>query len=238
MAIEVFPVVHINDIREAADQASVAFEAGADGVYLIDHRAGVPTRLINTFNDVAKEHPDKFVGVNYLQYDSAATAFDDVLLRESANELVRLPDGIWVDNADQSKETTMKIRADFPHLNAIRYLGGVAFKYTDFYKEDPEEAAHEATRLMDYVDVVTTSGRGTGYAPSPEKIARMKEAIGPDKKLAVASGISSENIAQYGQTFDQLLVSTSIETEPYSGIFIPSRVAELIKRAREQSVQV
>jgi len=59
----------------------------------------------------------------------------------------------------------------------------------------------------------------------------MKNAIG-SKKLAVASGISADNIASYSGLFDQLLVSTSIEVVPYSGIFEPDKLKQLIELAK------
>lgn len=237
MAIEVFPVVHINNPRQATEQATVAFEAGADGVYLIDHQNATPETLMTTFNSVAIEHPDRFIGVNFLQFRSPVKAFGYLQGCLADRDITRYPDGLWVDDADypqQGKEIVREMRTNDHELRRISYLGGVAFKYTLSYTDNPEEAAAEATRLKDYVDVVTTSGRGTGHAPNPEKIARMKEAIEPHQKLAVASGISAENIADYEQSFDQLLVSTSLETRPSSGIFVPERVAELIQLAHQE----
>ena len=60
----------------------------------------------------------------------------------------------------------------------------------------------------------------------------MKEIIG-EQKLAIASGVSTNNLYQYDGNVDQILVSTSIETEPYSGVFIPKKLKELILKAHE-----
>ncbi len=70
------------------------------------------------------------------------------------------------------------------------YFGGVAFKYQRPV-EDLTSAARIAAR---YMDVVTTSGPGTGIAAARDKIVAMKEAVG-DLPLAadcflVATGIS------------------------------------------------
>lgn len=234
MAIEVFPVVHVREASQAVEQAQVAHEAGAAGVYLIDHiTPGEPKVLLDTFNTVSDALPDTFIGLNFLASPSPAYSFAlarDVL---GAKNLRRLPDAIWADDADRELaqgDPVKYLRDHFPELRGVRYLGGVAFKGTRHSTAHPVHAAAEARRLKDYVDVVTTSGPGTGIPPSPEKIRAMKVTIG-QQQLAVASGISIENIEDFAGAFDQLLVATSIETEPYSGVFVPRRVEELVERA-------
>lgn len=59
------------------------------------------------------------------------------------------------------------------------------------------------------MDVVTTSGPGTGKAAAVEKIRTMKEALG-DFPLAIASGITPENVSDYLPYADCFLVATGI----------------------------
>ena len=59
----------------------------------------------------------------------------------------------------------------------------------------------------------------------------MKHAVSRD--LAVASGISIENIADYQGIVDEVLVSSSVETAPYSGVFDPFRLHAFIRAAHE-----
>lgn len=233
MSMEIFPVVHIQDTEQALDQSSMALEMGADGIYLIDHHGRSPHGLIHAFNQVKEVYPERFIGINVLQSPSAAATLTLLLDSLRQGDIAALPDGLWEDNAEIDKDLALELRALYPELTSIRYLGGVAFKYTPLFTEDPELAAEEARRLEPYVDVVTTSGAGTGEAPTPEKIRAMKATIG--KKLAVASGISVQNLAQFDGSFDQLLVSTSVETEPYSGIFDPQKLQELIDVAHVSS---
>lgn len=228
MAVEIFPVVHVNDISQAVEQSGMAFEMGANGVYLIDHHNSFsPEPLKTAFNKVATQYPDSFIGLNLLQHRSAARSLAFLHSRLHSGSLTRLPDGLWADVADREKQEFLDMRHEFDELANIRYLGGVAFKYTSTFTDDPERAAAEATRLAPFVDVVTTSGQETGMAPSSEKIQAMKAAIG-SKPLAVASGISADNLADYNGNIDQLLVSSSIETRPYSGVFDPTKLRELI----------
>ena len=232
MALEIYPVIHIDSETQATEQAALAIESGADGIYLIDHNSHDTALLLSAYNSVRDTFPSGFVGLNFLQRHSSALAFRELLAAKSSDVIDKYPSALWVDYADNDKEETERLRTDNPELLEVLYLGGVAFKYTKTFTEDAEEAADEATRLAPFVDVVTTSGAGTGIAPSPEKIASMKEAISP-KPLAVASGISIDNIGAYSGSFDQLLVSTSIEEEPYSGIFNEQRLKELVDIAHK-----
>ena len=56
---------------------------------------------------------------------------------------------------------------------------------------------------------MTTSGSGTGQAAELEKIRRMKAALG-EAPLAIASGITPENVADFLPHTDCFLVATGI----------------------------
>lgn len=229
MSIEIYPVVHVQDTTQAVEQSTLALEAGADGVYLIDHYNFDVADLIDAFNATKEERPNNFVGINFLQFNSAANAFLYLKRAETNKEIKHYPDGLWVDDAIPQKEKTLEIRRRWPNLRSIKYLGGVSFKYTKTYSDMPRFSAWEAFKLAPFVDVVTTSGSGTGKAPIPQKISAMKEVIGK-KKLAVASGITAANLREY-HGVDQLLVASSIEKEKYGGDFDPEKVAEIVQLA-------
>ena len=111
------------------------------------------------------------------------------------------------------------------HAPNCLYFGGVAFKYQREVRD--LEAACRIAR--EHVDVVTTSGSGTGHVPPVEKISRMKRALG-DWPLAIASGITPENVKDYLPVADCFLVSTGIgksftELEP-------AKVLSLVREAR------
>ncbi len=230
MSIEVYPVVHINDPLAAVEQSGIAFELGADGVYLIDHKSRNSNVLFQAFNEVEQEYPEKFIGVNILAYPFAASCLRVIKAVKERDSIDRVPNALWFDDVTLDMGLAKLSKDDDPVISSVRLLGGVAFKYTDTYTDDPEIASQEAKRLVSYVDVVTTSGSATGSPPSIQKIAKMKAAIG-NQGLAIASGISVENIADYRGIVDQVLVSTSVETEKYSGIFDPARLADLIASA-------
>ena len=83
---------------------------------------------------------------------------------------------------------------------------------------------------MRFMDVVTTSGLSTGSAPDREKISRMKASI-RNKPLAIASGISSDNVGNYLDIADCFLVATSLLV-PGKEEFDPSRVKALVEAVR------
>lgn len=226
---EIYPVVHINSTDQALRQSEVAFNSSADGVYLIDHNFRSPDFLLQIFNKTKAEFPDKVVGVNFLT--GGLSSFQIIHEALEGGTIDELPDAVWVDDAVSAREKTQQYRESHPDLNKVKYLGGVAFKYTNHYTDDPVQAAALATDMAKYVDVVTTSGPGTGKSTSPEKTKAIKRALGGGL-LAVASGISQENIDSFKFHVDHILVATSIETAAYSGVFDKEAMRSLISRAK------
>jgi phosphoribosylanthranilate isomerase len=49
--------------------------------------------------------------------------------------------------------------------------------------------------------------------------------------LAVASGLSIENIDDYAGLIDEVLVASSVETKPYSGVFDTAKLKQFIDKA-------
>ncbi len=229
---EIYPVVHINDIHRAVEQTGVALELGADGVYLIDHQEPATDRLFDTFNLSRSEYQGVYIGMNILCLRGAYQAFEAIYRARDSESLDEYPDGLWVDDARIDAVEAKELREAHPELATVRYLGGVAFKYSPYYTDDPGEAVSELIKLRSYVDVVTTSGPGTGVPPSPDKIRAMHEAA-KGQPLAVASGVSADNLEDYSGAIDQLLVATFIEASPGSGVFDRSKLKDLIEVARE-----
>ena len=228
--MKVFPVVHINTPETAVAEGQTAFDLGADGVYLIDH-SGSQESVFETLDKLRAERPESYVGINLLGH----TALDVVQLleRRARTGVGEIPSAVWVDDIRDRRgasELPKLFKDSEPALRSIRLLGGVAFKYTSTFTEDPERAASETRALRDSVDVVTTSGSGTGTAPSVEKIRAVKTAAGATP-VAVASGISIENLHDYAGAVDEILVASSVETHPYSGIFDRDKLGAFIEAA-------
>ncbi len=196
----VLPVIHVDSLEQAFRNAQAAREAGADGVFLINHGMA-DDALLAIHETVADAHFGWWIGVNCLGL-SAERAFAAVSPKVG---------GVWVDNAGIEEGQEDQFYADSvsavreSHAPGCLYFGGVAFKYQR-HVDDLETACRVAAR---YMDVVTTSGPGTGHAAEIEKIRRMKQALG-STPLAIASGITPENVTDYLPHADSFLVATGI----------------------------
>ena len=196
----VLPVIHVAARDQALRNAETARRCGAQGVFLINHAVGA-AELLDVHAAVVAAQPDWWVGVNCL----------DLSPRETVERVSARVDGIWVDNAlidersaDQpaaASVTEAIAESGWPGL----YFGGVAFKY----QRPVEDLAVAVRSSIGYVDVVTTSGPGTGQAATVEKIRTMKEALG-EAPLAIASGITPENVCDYLPCSDCYLVATGV----------------------------
>jgi len=189
----VLPVIHVEDVDQVSRNIDLVKEEGADGVFLVNH--SIPSQeLLGIYETVSSN--DFWIGLNLLDL-SPVSVFHNAL---SA-------DGVWIDDAmiDERVDVQSVVDDLQKHRDSFDglYFGGVAFKYRREV-EDVETAAKIATR---YMDVVTTSGDATGEEADVSKIKRMKEAIG-DFPLAIASGITPENVDSYLPYVDCFLVAS------------------------------
>jgi predicted TIM-barrel enzyme len=215
-------VIHAQDPAQALRNAAIAFEAGADGIFLINHRIDY-TALLECYRAVRERHPKRWIGINPLG-------------REPRRAIVTTPpllNGLWVDdigvNEDaQRPEAEAKdlweLRRHLPYLTG-RFFGSIAFKH----QKEIRDPARIAQLVAPFVDVITTSGERTGVPPTIEKIRAIREAIGPRPFLAIASGITPENIADYLPLADHFLANTGV-----SRLFTeldPARIRALVAAA-------
>lgn len=72
----------------------------------------------------------------------------------------------------------------------------------------PEHYGLSASIATSFMDVVCTSGVKTGSAPDLEKIKSIRQGCGRDRVLAIASGITPENVIDFLPYANCLLVAT------------------------------
>ena len=132
--------------------------------------------------------------------------------------------GLWSDDA-RIDDVAYGYKTRNQHMaqeqlidQGFLYFGCVAFKG----QKQPTDTAYSARFLTEVVDVVTTSGDQTGVAPSVDKVRLIKTAI-RDFPLAVASGMTPENVSRYLPYVDCFLVNTSL-CVPGTERFDPERV--------------
>lgn len=218
------PVIHPVSATAARENARLAHQVGCRGIFLINQgtdEAGVFSLVL----EIRREFPSLWVGVNILGEAPA-----DVLTRGLAACEGRL-DGIWTDNAGVTSAPKAPLAAAFWSARVAArwhglYFGGTAFKY------QPDVAAADlpavARRAGGYMDAVCTSGPGTGLAASIDKVERMREGLDDTKALALASGVTPDNVTTYLPYVDAFLVGTGIERE--FGVFDQDRL-EAVQRA-------
>ena len=206
----VLPVIHVRDAAQAGRNAAIAIEAGAQGVFLINHDFA-PEALVPILGEVRARFPSLWLGVNFL----AVTGRDafPVLGRLQAQGVEI--DACWADDARIDERAPAEGQTEAREIAAAReasgwtglYFGGTAFKkQRPVAPSDHETAARTAAGWM---DVVTTSGVATGRAADRAKIAAFRRGCG-DAPLALASGVTPDNAGDYAADVDAMLVATGI----------------------------
>lgn len=207
-----YPVIHVLNLEQALRNCRIAFDSGCDGVFLINHEledGGRPLNydaLLAIHAKVAAEFPNWPVGVNLL----------DLPTPDVFQHLTPAVAMVWADNGaiDENRDAQPAAQA----ISSARvksgwqgtYFGGVAFKY----QRPVTDVARAAAIGANHIDVVTTSGRATGESAAVEKIKIMKQALG-ERPLAIASGITAENVEQFLPWVDIFLVATGISQSFY-----------------------
>lgn len=221
----ILPVIHIKDKFQVLRNAVVAHIFGCDGVFLINHGDMSYSILFDMYYSLYKVFPDWWIGVNCL----------DLSPIEVFSEVHQGISGIWVDNAMIDEESNDQLKAI--EIQKAReesgwqglYFGGVAFKY----QRPVSEWAKAACIATNYMDIVTTSGPATGEPAYLGKIKEMKQAIG-NRPLAIASGITPQNVRSYLGFVDCFLVSTGISKDFWN--LDELLLEELVRRVRNYEI--
>lgn len=201
MHCKVIPVIHYENDAQAMRNAERAFDADCDGVFLI-HMDGDNELLAPIARRIKSRWTDHLlVGINYLGMDPAKAVLANI-----ANGL----DMTWTDvqlthsSADPWTYAEMIQTALAKHPTHLVFAG-VAFKH-----QRPEPNPELAARMADkFGFIATTSGSATGVAAELDKIARLRTALG-DAPLAIASGVTPENVHEYAPHLSHILVATGV----------------------------
>ena len=211
-----FPVVHVVDEIQAFRNVDIAFANGADGIFLIQHDHNTQL-LLEAYFYVRESFLTQWIGLNFL----------GLTLRQTLNRFPESASGIWWDNAyvreDMLSTSRSHIYFEFKDLfPQALVFGGIAFKYQPEVEfKDLAKVARNA-RLV--TDVATTSGEKTGKAADIEKIKTIRHGL-YNHPMAVASGITVENVRDFLPLVDSFLVATGV-SDSFTELN-PQRVREL-----------
>ena len=155
----VLPVIHVRDAAQACRNAAVAIEAGAQGVFLINHDFA-QEELLPILREVRARFPALWLGVNFLAV-TGRDAFPELgRLRAEGVEV----DAYWADDARIDERVPEDEQVEAKAIAAAReesgwqglYFGGTAFKkQRPVAPSDYEAAARTAAVWM---DAVTNAG--------------------------------------------------------------------------------
>jgi predicted TIM-barrel enzyme len=210
-----FAVIHSRERTEACANAELAIKCGMNGVFFISHGDISSDGILQIAKNFKKERQDVFVGVNLLG-ESVQNAISEAQMADL--------DMIWTDETPSDNDCRVIRGVKDMGLWTIVWYGGVAFKY----QPQPEDLTVAAKEVIGIIDVLTTSGIGTGRAPDIEKLKTLSEAFG--QRIAIASGASAENIAEMIPYVSDLLVATSISKDFYN--LDEEKCRALVKAAR------
>lgn len=227
----VTPVIHVQDLAQTLTNVAHAVRLGAPGIFLINHDFPVD-RFLPILRAARAECPDVWLGVNFLA-QPGRVAFP--ILGRLAAEGCQI-DAYWADDACMDERQASQVEAEA--IAAIRaasgwqgmYFGGVCFK-----KQRPVDPAlneHSARIALPFMDVVTTSGVATGQATDLTKITDFRRGLGR-APLAIASGVTPDNAADYAADVDCFLVATGINRPGDFYNIDPARLAALLSLCRD-----
>jgi len=211
--IVVLPVIHVLQNEQAEHNVRLAIQEGCPGVFLINHDFPY-SEFLPIIRHVRQTFPDYWIGVNFLAV-TGLEAFP--VLAQLGEEGCRV-DAYWADDAriDEKHDAANQVEAD--DIDRVRqscgwdglYFGGTAFKKQREVSE--ADYATSASIACNYMEVVTTSGIATGHSADLSKVSTFRDACG-DKPLALASGITPENVTEYLPFVDAVLVATGINVK-------------------------
>ena len=184
----IIPVIHLVNFDQVITNIETCIKLGVNNVFIINHLTEWDDLMI-TARKVKMRYPNLWVGLNFLDIEPKAILTYD------------LPyDALWIDKTlslDDIK--TKEFKGEI--------FSGLNFKYQkQFYGLFLDDAVQLVKQTS---TTACTSGAGTGISASTKKIEELKALLG-DFPLALASGVSSENIEMYLPFVDTFLVASSI----------------------------
>lgn len=215
MLTSIIPVLHIQSEKQAIASLDLLLECDIKQVFIIGHEGKFRSaeRLVHLSN---LAHQKGFwCGINFLGYDPIE------MLKQYGNASF---EALWYDNSFagiDNKKTSAIYEARNQYARHMKLFGGVAFKYCP----QPKDLKEACMIAEQYMDVVVSSGIGTGVAADTQKINEMRCCLGSNTKLGIASGITAENVQEYDA--DYLLVSTGISKDFYT--FDKEKIINLTK---------
>lgn len=210
---EFLVALHVLDWKQSKDEAvNILTHTGAHGAILVNNGGNVLSRsdypnLFDIALEIKKMFPSYLIGVNPL----------DLTNLEALKNTPQTLDILWTDTGGVIEKDGNVFLDPYvqERLNYFKpsYYGSELFKY----RKQPTKPDLVAKIAVNYFSALITSGDATGSGPSVEKIRQIREWIGPDANLGIASGMSVENIDLFLPYADIFIVASSLNTNYGNG---------------------
>lgn len=201
--MKTIPVIHHQSHEISMRNAEIAHNLNCHGIFVIS-MDGDDTAAADSAENIKQQFPEMKVGVNLLRLSQT----NAIKISISRGLDMTWHDAYPNDNIFEIKELLEKHKHE--------YFASFAFK-----GQFPSafSAVTEAHQLSLHNFIPTTSGAGTGVAASLKKINDIHEYLKDyvtDHKLALASGLTPKNIANYSHMITHALVNTGISSDFYN----------------------
>lgn len=226
--MKIYPVIHHATKELSLENAELALECGADGVFVISMQHE-DIESLEAAVAIKKAFPTFRVGINMLSKQDAFYALEASV--EAGLDMT------WTDYPSCLVESHEIIRDYLRKANWNRshheFFAPVAFKYQR-YDPNPTKTAMEAYSSG---FIPTTSGSATGSAADIDKVITIKTYLDNHTlinldapELALASGLSPDNISKYAPYITHALVNTAISKDFHT--FDKELLTKFVTRAR------
>lgn len=208
----VLPVIHFSTLPVALENAEIAFENGCDGVFVInmDYCEETDLKIPGVCAKLKFMFDNKKIGANFLYSDFMSMFVDNI----------NIIDMIWTDHLipEIHDEEITKCQSE----RQIEIFESFAFKYQ---KADPN-FINTGRSIFQKNRIPTTSGSATGSAAPIDKMVQLAGL----PKLALASGLTPDNIHMFKPYITHALVATGISDSFYT--FDPIKVKDFVQAAK------
>jgi hypothetical protein len=203
----IIPVIHYQNNLQTLRNTATAFREGCDRVMLIN-MDGPGLDMLYVYKELKRFYPNKKIGVNFLESKNPNSmpfnilpdldmTWTDIQFTHSQNQL--------------EPECTEIKRLLSEREHNHDFFCGVAFKHQPL-DPNPINALRKA---HDLGFIPTTSGSATGVPADPLFVKQLYESMDKGKPLAIASGITPDNVNEFLPYVSHILVSTGISGSFY-----------------------
>ncbi len=207
-------VIHVVDYQQAKRNCEIALDNGADGIFLAD--GGVSDEVLGGICSRLRDASPiaLFIGMHI-------PGFEPFVNLKMLSDHAWNPSALWF--------TTVTDPMRLKHEADASRFPGLVFGEVNFDPKNPARVlAVESGIMASFVDVVTVAALDASLPPELETIQLARRVLPPGNKLAIASGMTPENVEPFLDYVDYFLVATGVSKSQTE--LDPARVQLMAKK--------